>query len=42
MIHDKTADATAREYARYYLGRDKASKQFREMDIGLIQMSCSV
>jgi hypothetical protein len=41
LVADKTADATAREYARYYLGRDKDSKQFREMDVSLIQMSCS-
>lgn len=38
---DKSADSTAREYARYYLGRDKNDPQLREMDISLIQMSCS-
>lgn len=42
LVKDKTADATAREYARYYLGRDKNDKDLREMDIGLIQMSCSL
>lgn len=39
---DKSADATAREYARYYLGRDAKDKQMQEMDIQLIQMSCSI
>ena len=41
LVADKTANATAREYARYYTGRDKDNKQFREMDVSLIQMSCS-
>lgn len=39
---DKTADATAREYARYYLGRDKNDKDLQEMDISLIQTACSI
>lgn len=38
---DKTADATAREYADYYINRDKDSKDLKEMDKGLINMSCS-
>jgi hypothetical protein len=42
LMADKTADATAREYADYYLNRDKASPDMREMDIGLIRMSCSL
>jgi hypothetical protein len=42
LMADKTADATAREYADYYLNRDKTSPDMREMDIGLIRMSCSV
>lgn len=42
LAADKKADATAREYARYYTGRDKGDKDMQEMDIGLIQMSCSV
>jgi len=37
---DKSADPTAREYARYYLERDANSPDLREMDISLIQMSC--
>ena len=41
LVADKTANATAREYARYYTGRDKDSKDLREMDVSLIQMSCS-
>lgn len=41
LVADKGADGTAREYARYYLGRDKNDKRMREMDIGLIQMGCS-
>ena len=41
LMADKTADATAREYADYYVNRDKASPDMREMDIGLIRMSCS-
>lgn len=39
---DKSADATAREYADYYLNRDADSPDLREMDKGLIQMYCSV
>ena len=41
LIADKGAPATAREYARYYLGRDAGDKQMQEMDVGLIQMACS-
>lgn len=37
---DKTADATAREYADYYLHRDAKDEDLREMDKSLIQMSC--
>lgn len=42
LIADKTADSTAREYARYYLGRDAGNKQLQEMDITLIQSACSL
>ena len=42
LVADKKADSTAREYARYYLGRDKHDADMREMDISLIQMSCSI
>jgi hypothetical protein len=42
---DKTADATAREYADYYLHRDAppayGSKDLRDMDVSLIRMACS-
>lgn len=38
---DKTADATAREYADYYTGRDKDNKDLKEMDKGLINMACA-
>lgn len=41
LMADKTADATAREYADYYLNRDKADPSLREMDVSLIRMSCS-
>lgn len=41
LVADKSAPATAREYARYYTVRDKDSKDLREMDVSLIQMSCS-
>jgi hypothetical protein len=41
LVADKSADSVAREYARYYLGRDADNPQMREMDISLIQMSCS-
>ena len=41
LMADKTADATAREYADYYVNRDKASAQMREMDVSLIRMACS-
>jgi len=37
---DKKADGTAREYADYYLNRDKGDKQLRESDKMLIRMSC--
>jgi hypothetical protein len=39
---DKTADATAREYARYYLTRDAGDPQMREMDVSLIQSACAL
>jgi uncharacterized protein YkwD len=39
---DKTADATAREYARYYLVRDAGEPDMQEMDVSLIQMSCTM
>ena len=42
LIADKKAPATAREYARYYTVRDKSDKQLQEMDVSLIQMSCTV
>lgn len=42
LVADRSADSTAREYARYYLGRDKTDKDMREMDIGLIQSACSL
>lgn len=38
---DKAEDATAREYADYYLHRDAGNKQLRDMDISLIRMACS-
>jgi len=41
LIADKTAPSVAREYARYYVGRDAGQKDMQEMDIGLIQMACS-
>lgn len=37
---DREADATAREYADYYLHRDAGDAQLREMDVSLIRMSC--
>jgi len=40
LVADKSADATAREYARYYIGRDKGDKDMREMDVSLIQTAC--
>jgi len=42
---DKSADATAREYADYYLHRDGAgsdTKDLRDMDVSLIRTSCSL
>jgi predicted small lipoprotein YifL len=42
LVADRTADATAREYARYYLGRDAADADMQEMDVSLIQMSCTL
>ena len=40
LVADKAAPATAREYARYYTGRDKADPAMREADVALIQMAC--
>lgn len=39
---DKSADATAREYADYYLNRDARQPDLQEMDKSLIQSSCSL
>ncbi len=41
LIADKTAPATAREYARYYTVRDKGNKEMQTMDESLIQISCT-
>jgi hypothetical protein len=41
LMADKTADATAREYADYYLNRDKTDPSLQKMDISLIRMACS-
>lgn len=41
LIKDRRAPMVAREYARYYLGRDAGDPSMQELDIGLIQMSCS-
>lgn len=41
LIADKGADATAREYADYYLNRDKGQPTLQDMDVSLIRMSCS-
>lgn len=38
---DKSADSTAREYARYYLVRDAGNKSLQELDASLIQTACS-
>ena len=38
---DKTADATAREYAQYWLIRDAKEKDMRSMDQDLITSACS-
>lgn len=42
LVADKAADATAREYADYWLNRDKGEPKMQEMDEGLIKMACSV
>lgn len=45
LVADKTADATAREYADYWLHRDAppayGSKDLRSMDATLIKSACS-
>jgi hypothetical protein len=38
---DSSADATAREYADYYLNRDAGNPDLREMDVSLIRTACS-
>lgn len=42
LVADKIADATAREYADYWLNRDKNDAAQRESDKLLIRMACSV
>lgn len=42
LIKDKNADATAREYADYYLNRDSDQPDLQEMDKSLIQTACSI
>lgn len=37
---DRKADGIAREYAGYYLGRDKNNKSLQEMDQSLIVSAC--
>jgi hypothetical protein len=41
-VADKSPDATAREYADYWLNRDADSPDMRETDESLIRMSCSI
>lgn len=40
LINDRRAPMVAREYARYYLGRDAGDPDQQEMDVMLIQMAC--
>lgn len=40
LIADRTANNIAREYAQYYLVRDKTNPDLREMDKSLIQTGC--
>ena len=42
LVADKTADPTAREYAKYYLDRDSGDPSMRKLDEGLIQSSCGI
>lgn len=42
LVADRSADGTAREYAGYYLKRDRNSADLREMDQSLISTSCSL
>lgn len=39
---DKGADPTAREYADYYLDRDKDDPDMQSLDKGLIQSACGI
>jgi uncharacterized protein YcfL len=39
---DRAADATAREYAKYWLRRDKSDASMRDMDESLITTSCAI
>lgn len=39
---DKGADQTAREYANFYLTRDKGDPDMQTLDKGLIQTACGV
>ncbi len=37
---DETADDTAREFARYYNGRDSASPSRQDKDLKIVKDSC--
>lgn len=42
IVIDKTANATARQYAGYYTGRDAANKSVQEKEIPIVQFYCNV
>ena len=42
VLADRTAHDTARQFAKFYNGRDKANKSKQEMDIKTVQFYCSL
>jgi len=42
VLADRTAHDTARQFAKFYNGRDRANKSKQEMDIKTVQFYCSL
>jgi hypothetical protein len=42
LLADASANATAREYAGYYLGRDAANRSVQEKQIPIIRFYCAL
>ena len=42
VLADRTAHDTARQFAKFYNGRDRANKSKQETDIKIVQFYCSL